>query len=523
VRPGLARGLLLAAGAGLLTAAPFFPFGVSFLVLASLTPLLAATRGATVRRAALYGFAAGFVGCGVAFHWIVPLIAFWTKLQEPIPVLGFLGWLVGESALWALIGAAWSLAGATRAPGIVCVAAPVVLESVWPRVFPWNFGAPLVEIPVLAQIGDLGGIHAATFLVLVANLTLFELVRFLRARHGAFPLRTVGAGALLVAATVIYGAVRLRDLPEPAATLTVGLVHPAIPLAEKHRALRDLGVWREVKKKLVARAREGITAEGPVDLVVIPEAMMYLAGGRERFEWGREQANLAREVGTPVLFGASVIVFDSDRQYNSALLDDGENIQSYEKHCLLPFGESVPLGRQFPWLERWIGHGSLAAGPGPKLLALGGRRLAPLVCYEAILPGYVRQFIDRGGEILINVTEDGWYTWPEQYQHLLLARFRAIENRCFLARCVNNGISAVVDPCGRVVASRGDGESPGFIRARAGLCAHRTWYTRSGNWLAIVLACVLVLIGAHAVGARWRGGRARTDSLDWHGSCRKKS
>ena len=63
------------------------------------------------------------------------------------------------------------------------------------------------------------------------------------------------------------------------------------------------------------------------------------------------------------------------------------------------------------------------------LLSLNDYRLAPLVCYEVILPEYVRLFVKEGGQLLVNVTEDGWYCWPEQYQHLLLTRLRAVENR----------------------------------------------------------------------------------------------
>ncbi len=501
--------VLLAAASGLLSAGPFFPFGLSWLILVSLGPLLAATCEAGPRRGALYGFVAGFVGCGIAFYWIVPLISKFTALPWPLALLGFLLWLLLASCFWAVLGMVW---GVAYQPGVrlaVCVAFPVVLERVWPRIFCWHFGDPLVEISVLAQIADLGGVAGVSLVVLVTNYAVWRVGRAWW-RGETFPCRAVALAGALLCFSFGYGLLKLHRPAPAAAHLRVGLVHAAVPLQEKHDAMAEWVEGNEILQgKIVTRlltvAREGIRASGPVDLVVMPEAVVNRL-------LDQRTTVFAGWLKAPVLYGAGVWNVKPPMHYNSAILEEGRTVQQYHKHHLMIFGEYIPLANVIPGLEEFIGLYSLDRGTGPTPLSLGDHRLASLVCYEAIIPGYVRQFVKAGGELLVNVTEDGWYQWPEQYQHFLLSRLRAVENRRYLVRCVNNGITAIIDPAGRIVARSGDGARAEFLRSAVGLYSDpsQTLYTRWGDWLVFLLAAILVCLGGRSIVVRLRD-RARRD------------
>ncbi len=483
--------LRLAIGSGACAALSFFPlpWGLNaVLMMCALVPLLEAARGAGWRRGACYAAATGLTAAAIAFHWLLPLIARFSGLPLPAAFLAFAAAIAWGAVFWASWGAVW---GASGAGPLLVVCAPVALECVWPRVFRWHFGDPLVEIPALAQISDLCGMPGRSLLVLAVNYGLWRASLWLRGRI-PFPRAAVATALALLAAAGAYGVVRMRPPATPASALDVALVHTAIPLDEKHAVLGDIryvqtagGVTLRRGPRYLAHERE-LIARGKgaaADLVVFPEAMLWA-------DRGEESPRLAPEIGAPVLAGSDVQDFAAADQrprfYNGAILEAGGARQFYFKHRLMPFGEEVPFGRRFPALARLgraAGIGMLDAGEGARVMTLDGQRIAPLICYEVIVPEYVAEFVRQGAEVLVNITEDGWYGWTgEPYQHLLLARSRAIENRRTLLRCVNNGITAIVDPWGRLTAVNADRARPGIVRGRAELRADMTPFTRWHAW-----------------------------------------
>jgi apolipoprotein N-acyltransferase len=148
--------------------------------------------------------------------------------------------------------------------------------------------------------------------------------------------------------------------------------------------------------------------------------------------------------------------------YNSSILirPDGSVAEPYNKIILMPFGEYTPFAALLPWLaEINATAGQFTAGSGPAVLSFplsDGRqaRLSPLICYEDIVPELAREATRRGAEVLINQTNDAWFgDTIAPYQHHMIAAFRAIENRRYLLRSTNTGLTAVVDPLGKTLAS----------------------------------------------------------------------
>ncbi len=184
--------------------------------------------------------------------------------------------------------------------------------------------------------------------------------------------------------------------------------------------------------------------------------------------------------------------------YNSAILikPDGSFGGVYHKRVLVPFGEYVPI----PILRRWIGIldelGNLTPGATRQPLfqtPLGTVGVA--VCYEMVFPRLVRQDAARGARVIVNITNDGWYkdTWGP-YQHFMASRFRAIENRVYVLRAANTGISGIVDPWGRILAEMPLGKN-GRLDASIPVAdpfPNRSFYARHGDWFgALCLALIL--------------------------------
>ena len=183
-----------------------------------------------------------------------------------------------------------------------------------------------------------------------------------------------------------------------------------------------------------------------------------------------------------------------------ALDGHGAIVARYDKAHLVPFGEYVPLRGLLPIDKITPGMMDLSAGAGPMTIALPGLPpFAPLVCYEVIFPGAIVDRDDRPAWLL-NATNDAWYGRSSgPYQHFAIARTRAIEEGLPLVRVANNGISAVVDPMGRVLA-RTDLDAIGYVDAALPAAAAPTPYSRAGNWMVLAL----LALGAVPVAARLR-------------------
>ena len=176
------------------------------------------------------------------------------------------------------------------------------------------------------------------------------------------------------------------------------------------------------------------------------------------------------------------------------------------KQKLVPLGERLPFDEYFPFLDTWfqwnVGIGSWNFGRGyePLSLALPAEpdtlRITPTICYESIYPSFVRHFVERGANVPAVVTNDGWWGHSSgPYQHEQFAVLRAIENRRWVVRCANTGISAVIDDRGQIIRSLPLFVS-GSITARVPLSERKTLYVRLGDYIAIpaMVYSILVLI-----------------------------
>jgi apolipoprotein N-acyltransferase len=182
--------------------------------------------------------------------------------------------------------------------------------------------------------------------------------------------------------------------------------------------------------------------------------------------------------------------------YNSAALiaPDGTWSERYDKIHLVPFGEFVPFRTLFGFasgLTQQVGDFSRGTSRAP--LGAGDQKLGTFICYESIFPGEVRQFARNGAEVLVNISNDGWYGDSGAYaQHLNQSRMRAIETGRWLLLDTNTGVTGSVDPYGRIVA-RLPRKARAMLLAPYGLTNVTTFYTRHGDWFAYLCAIISLI------------------------------
>ena len=237
------------------------------------------------------------------------------------------------------------------------------------------------------------------------------------------------------------------------------------------------------------------------DLIVWPEAPTAFRDIDPRFQGVMHR--LATETGASVIAGNVGIDVkpDSYQIFNSAVVvaPDGHFIGRYDKIHLVPFGEYVP----FKKLLFFAGHltrnvSEFGRGEYRKVFRTSGHRYGVFICYESIFADEIRQFAVNGAEVFVNISDDGWYgDTSAPWQHLNMARMRAIENRRWILRDTNNGTTAIIDPYGRLTASI-PRNIQGSLYGSYGFRDDLTFYAAHGDIFAILCAIIAIVVTARA-------------------------
>jgi len=233
---------------------------------------------------------------------------------------------------------------------------------------------------------------------------------------------------------------------------------------------------------------------------------------RERLEF------LAKRLGISLLFGTVDYrpIKGQIRPVNAAALirSDGSWGETYAKMHLVPFGEYVPLSGILGFVNRMVSGaiGDFAPGDQAVVVSVGPLRVGTAICYEMIFPELVRRFPESGATLLVNLTNDAWFGASSgPYQHFQMVRMRAVENRRYVVRAANTGISAVVDPQGRVLAHTELMEER-ILEGRIFSRQAKTFYTRHGDVFAILCA----ILAAAALAAHFKRISRDAEGLTEH-------
>lgn len=455
------RALFIAALSGVLYFVGFVGFGVWPLVFLFQAVLLLAIEGRTPRQAFGLGALSGFVAMCGGYYWVVHLLQAFAGLSLPLAVLGYVLLNIYQGLLWGFV--AWLVARARRDldihPGWALPVAVIGVTWMYPLLFPSFVSASFFELPWLTQIADLGGAYLVDGLVALVNGGIYAVLSWKRFPPGRRALRLPPAAAASLVATLVYGGVRVAQVDASMAsapTLDVALVQANLGARDK-TAQRQEFLLRHQRM-----SRAAIAQHPQLDLVVWPESAFNYALRRNRRSVARD---ITVGVTRPVLSGAITVgkAPDGTRQvFNSAVLTSstGEVRGIFDKVRLLHFGETIPLVDTIPQLKKWFPRsGTFDRGTSFQPFVLDdGTKLLPMICYEDLIPSFVHRMWSEGGppHALVNVTNDSWYgDTHEPLIHLALATLRSIETRRALIRSTNTGISAIVDPAGRITARTG--------------------------------------------------------------------
>jgi apolipoprotein N-acyltransferase len=481
--------------AGLLYWLAFGGMDVWPLAFVAWVPLLVAMRGQTARRATLLGWLSGLTMTTTGFFWLKKMLETFGGFPAIVCLFFVLVVCAYQGGRMALLGWLYGRAEARGWPAApVFAGAFVASELCYPLLFPWYFAATVHQVPCLTQLAELGGPIAVGLMLVAANLALAEpIIARAERRKPSTRIWAVGAATLVLGCG--YGAVRVRMVDAAVAaapSATVGIVQADMGLTEK-RSQYDEGLTRHLD------GSHRLAQEDHVDFVVWSEtsAMRPVRDDSFRQEL---RAGVARRIGVPAIFGAVIFKRVPDQRgyvlYNTAVASDAEgNVRSrYDKEYLLMFGEYLPFGDRFPILYSWSpnsGHFSPGTSFDPLFLQLGGvtHSVTPLICYEDILPEFTNEAVRHADpELLVNMTNDAWFgDTLEPWQHLALAQFRAIEHRRYLVRGTNSGVSAVVDPVGRVVTHSGT-FAVETISSTIHWMRGRTVYEWIGDWPWLIVS-----------------------------------
>lgn len=517
------RLVALSIAAGLLTALSF-PLGPPLPVpngdgwwLAGwvcLAPLMvAAVRARRWLDAAALGLITGLTAYSMILAWIFPFLIRWAKLSllEAGAVGSLLILYVSlYSVVFSICVNIWSRRWGAAPALLLAPVAWTGLEfarGVLLTGFPWCLLGSSQQPAVAAiQVADLTGVYGVSFMLCAASALLAW------AMGGAWRIGTAkGSGGrtvpailgAVVAAGLSYGAWRQGSLPDERPSLPVALIQANVAQADK---------WDPEERDRIERDHVAMTREAArrgARFIVWSESSVPISITHHP-EYVRRLESLARETGADLLVGT--VTYGSNEgaptPFNSAVLvTPGEGLSGrYDKLHLVPFGEYVPLKDLLFFIQPLVQEASdFQPGGDIRLLAGSVPPVGTLICYEAIFPELTRRYVRAGAALLVNITNDAWYgdtAMPRQ--HLLQTAVRAVESRRWVLRCANTGISAVVDPTGRISARAGF-EREQILESRVAPVSGITVYAAIGDAFAIccvILTCASMMAASHGFHGR---------------------
>ncbi len=509
-------------------------FGLAPLIWAVLSPsnfALASPR----RRASLLAYVCGVLWYAGNCYWIYDTMLIHGGLPPVVSASLLLGFSLVLGGYFGLFGWGLALVKGRLGTSWALAAAPLLwvgLDLAGARItsVPWDqLGYSQVDNVALTHLAPYSGVYGITFALVGVNALLVGgvLLGGSRTRLGS-----AACGAVLFLITVL--GLRFSEPKQPVSATAV-LVQPNLDVAvanvwnspqdwDQHiHEFMQLG--EEQCKDYIAGIPQTGAARGEIicppypthpDLVAWPEApALSFFEGDPRFR--QTMSEVAKAEQSALIVGGVGVDMDpnadrQERDYNSAMIfgSDGSRIGRYDKIHLVPYGEYIPYRNLFFFAHKLTGKlVDFSRGTERKVFHVNGHRYGVFICYESVFADEVRQFVRFGAEALVNISDDGWYgDTSAPWQHLNMARMRAIENRRWLLRDTNNGVTAAIDPYGRVVESI-PRHKVDALPAQFGFRDDITFYTAHGD----VFAWACAILGIGLVGWCLRSGLEPRNSI----------
>ncbi len=496
------RALTLPALSGIALWLSFPGFSLFPLAWLALVPFLEfCTREKSLRRILVGHLVMGGIYFGGTLSWILNVLTVYGKLDPAVSagIFGLLlviqtAFLLPFTVLTALTARVSPKAALWAAPGFWILTE--LLRTYFPfGGFPWaSLGYSQLPYLWIVQIADVGSVYLVSFLVVSASSAILAFWKWRSWSLG-------GVFLSLFLAANLYGFYRVEVWsPEESESLRAGLVQGVIELSApaEHYAERYFEALPHYFDKAVKQGAR---------LVIFPEAQNpYFFPDNFYFRTFWERRVMA--ANAYLLFNSAS--FDESGvpgYFNSVhLLDpEGRAVYRYDKNHLVPFGEYLPWAGILGFSEALVAEVSgFKAGSGSEVGTMDGVKIGTLICYEVIFPELSREAVNKGANVLINLTNDGWFgRTAAPSQHLQMAAFRCIENRKPMLRAANSGYSAVIDPSG-AVRVRTELYEETLLMTEVKGNSVRTLFGVIGSWICI--AIIILSLGIFAAAGKRREG-----------------
>jgi apolipoprotein N-acyltransferase len=492
--------LFLGIASGVLLFLSFPKHGWGIMAWVALIPLFFALKDVQRRDSLIVGFVAGLTFNIGIMYWITFVVVHYGHLPYSIGVF-----------LMVLVAAYLSIYIALFAAGVVylsgkgiprIIAAPVLwtcLEYGKSHLFtgfPWeNLAHSQYLNSYLIQAADITGTYGITFVIILVNVIIYDVIneRF----RGKRVMGEVALGCIVMIGVYGYGYIRMGQIgvdSQAAETMNVAVIQGNIDQSVK---------WNPEFQADTINAYKSLSLEqkpSPLGLTVWPEtAAPFFFQDANKMQ--SEIVDVATTSGDWLLFGSPSYQRNCDGDptcvsfLNTAFLlsPHGKIVGRYDKVHLVPYGEYVPLRKIFPFINKLVvGVGDFRSGEGYYPLTMDGHKIGVLICYEGIFSEASRAYKKMGADLLVNITNDAWFgRTSAPYQHLSMTVFRAVENRLYIVRSANTGISAIIDPLGKIVAHTELFERT-TLRNTIKFINNKTFYAAYGDIFTLICAIALI-------------------------------
>lgn len=485
---------LLAITSGILLGLSFPSANLWPLALIALAPLLiAVVRSRSIPAAFFYGWLAVTISWLITVPWVITVMTRYGGLALATGVILYAALAIVLGIYGGIFSAAVYLARPDERfrSWLVAPIAWAAIEYARTHLltgFPWNLlGTTVVDLPQLAILAAWAGPYALGALLVLGSTTLAWMVATQQGR--LVKLRTAGAVAVVFIVVLVAGAVALPGRRSGGSGVSAAMIQPNISQEMRW----DMASVVTIFDRMMSMSRTA--AAGGARVIVWPESTVPLSFASTDF-YRDSVEQLSRELRVDVILGSvAEDAADPSAIWNSAyLVTGGESRARYDKIRLVPFGEYVPLRKVLFFAERLVrAVGEFRFGASAVPLA-GERSYGPAICYEVVFPQLVAEQTSNGADVLVTITNDAWFGHSSApVQHLNSVRLRAIENDRWILRAATTGISALIDPAGRIVESL-PLDAQGIVQGTFEEKSTRTLYVRFGDWFAVAAWIALAAV-----------------------------
>lgn len=488
------------------------PFSLWPLAFLCLVPLYFVLDGASRKESFYYSWLFGCVFFIATLYWVIHSMYYFGGIPLLIGFPLMIALAVAMGLYFACYGYLYSLCSTLKQWQKLILGGGLWVSFEYLRTilftgFPWVLlGYSQKPFLYFTQIADITGVYGISFAIVVVNIALYNFLFFEKGELNLAVLRSNAMPIGIFLFILIYGAIKVAVVGSEISKWSK--VNMAVAQGNIPQEVKWDPAFKEDTVNIYKRLTKKASEDG-AELVLWPEAAtpFFLESRRDRL-MSRTVKATARENNISIITGSlhstRNSITNETKYFNSAFaINNSGNIKDrYDKVHLVPLGEYVPLklNEVFPFIKKLtVGVGDFSEGnevvPLPFVTTLGiTEGVGVSICYEVIFPEISRQAVLNGATVLSTITNDAWFgEWSAPYQHFEMASFRAIENRVYMLRSANTGISGVFDPLGRELAKT-ELFTETVLTVPVGLKrGSKSFYTLYGDLFAYL--CIIVSVG----------------------------